>query len=281
MEELRECPFCKNEDIKFFYWDNALVWKLHCPVCNIEHTHTDKEKLIKWWNNRPKENTLQENINTLKEELLIAKKSNSASDTASYIDIRNERNVLQAELDTAKGREEKVIASYITMKNKYEILQKSFDENVELAKKELDSLQAKLDNTETIHMRRIESIEANNILKINEMQTKIDTLKKDMQITISSYTDIKSKYDTLQKAFSENVELSKKENTALQIKLDNQERIYQQYINIMQTNINFIEEKLHKIISSYNSKLDSIKLEENKIVDDTMKKIKVEHAKWK
>lgn len=281
MEILHKCPFCENNNVELFYWDNALVWKLHCPVCNITYTNIDKEKIIKFWNNRPKENALQDNINTLKEELLIAKTFNGVSDTASYVDMRNERDILQAKLDVSKEDIEKITASYSTMKNKYDILQKSFEENIKLAKKENDALQGKLDNTEAIHLRRMEAVEYNNTLKINDAQTKTETLKNDMQAITVSYTNMRNKYDILKKSFDEYIELSKKENDALQIKTDNQERKYQQYIDVMQTNINIIDEKLHKIIWSYNYKLDGIKLDENKIVDDMMKKIKGEHAKWK
>ena len=282
MEILHECPFCENNNVELFYWDNALVWKLHCPICNITYTNTDKEKIVKFWNNRPKEKTLENNINTLKEELLIARASSGVSETNSYIDMRNERDALQGELNTSKDDIEKLTSFYATMKNKYDILQKSFDKNVEFVKKETDSFQTKLDNAKAIHLRRMEALEASNTLKINKAQAKIEALKEDIQTAMVSYTDMQNKYNVLQKSFDEQVKISKKENNIFQTTLDSERTKYQNHIDtIMQSNTDIIDKELRKIISYYNIKLDTIKLDENKIIDGTIERIKGEYAKRK
>lgn len=175
METLRECPFCENTDIKIFYWDNALVWKLHCSMCNITYTHVDKEKIIKLWNSRSREDVLQTSVVILREEIQLAK--------ISYADIENKHNTLQIKLDTLKEDMQTATTSYIVMRNNRDALQKSLDENVKFAKQECNALQIRLSDEKTAHQYYIDAMQTRlavaeqALLNIISSNTKLDAIR--------------------------------------------------------------------------------------------------------
>ena len=168
MNELRECPFCETKDIKLFYWDNALVWKLECTVCHVTYTHTDKEKIIKFWNSRPKEDAAQEKIIMLREDVQIFK--------TSYTDMQNERDILQEQLNALKSDMETARNSFFDIQNKRDILQKELGEAIKTAKQEQDTLKTKLSDEQKAHEHYI-----------NTMQNRINNAEKLLANTISSY----------------------------------------------------------------------------------------------
>lgn len=272
MESLRECPCCESTNIILNYMDSNLVWKLYCSDCGITYTSIDKEKIIKFWNSRPKETSLQEKVSLLGAEI----EKITTSYSISHSDMVNRYNILENNIDILNEDIKQRKASYNTMENKYVLLQKDFDKNIELQKQEIDILQTKLKDAQTAHQHYIKNTESKIELELRDAQLKIDALKKDIEINKVSYTDIKNKYDALQKLFDKNAELSKQEKIALQIALNNEKIKHQHYIDTTQSTIAIIEEKLRKTISSYNIKLNNIRLDEDKIIKDIIGKTKGE-----
>lgn len=270
MENLLECPFCENKDISISYNDNSLVWKLYCSVCGVSYSHINKEKIIKFWNSRPREKSLQERINLSREN----EEKITTSYDSSYAYLKNEYDTLQNKMDILKKEMQENIVSYNNIQNKYNILQESFNENEEIKKQEINALQTKVKDIQKMHQNYVEGVQADNSAKLRDAQIKIDKLKSDMESARLSLIDIKYKYDVLQKSFDKYIESSKKENIALQTSLDNEKIKHQQYIDSAQSAISAIEEKLRKVILSYNSKLDNVKLDENKIIENVIGKAK-------
>lgn len=333
MNELRECPFCENKDIKLFYWEDALVWKLECGKCYVTYTHVDKEKIIKFWNNRPREADLQTKLDIKQREYdglqykletannqleywnkeynNIEKKYDVLRDkmvvlendirirTISYGDMKNKYSNLESKIDVLKKNIETIKISYNDMKKNRDILQ----DEIKILKKDIQAITASYINIQNKNNTLQESLDEfngieeerngllNKIIILKEdiqtitdsyknmekerdiLQVNLEATKKNVEIATASYSDIKNKYDVLKKSFDENIEILKQENNALQTKLNSEKTAHQYYIDTMQTRLDIAEEALRNIVS-YNVKTDINNLEQQKIAQDTLKKIK-------
>jgi chromosome segregation ATPase len=338
MNELRECPFCENKDIKLFYWEEALVWKLECTKCYVTYTNVNKERIIKLWNSRPQEvrsetkttniigglrkeltslqykmesadnqteiwhkkyDDIKEKHDILKKEASVLEKDMRTLKT-SFIDIQNERDTLQNEVNKLKKDIELYIVSYTDMQNKRDALQ----EEVNKLKKDIqtiefsyidvqnkrDALQKSLyddakkecnalENKVTMLREDVQALTSSYAVMENKrdiLQEEVNTLKKDMQTATTTYSDMQNKYNALQKSFDENTKLAKQEKEALQTKLSDERTSHQYHIDTIQSRLDIAEEALHSVMS-YNVKLDANKLEEYKIAQEALKKIKGEN----
>jgi len=265
MDKLEECPYCGEiPSGEGSIGDDIWCTNIKCKNFN---NHMPRE----FWNVHPKENSLQIEVDILKKEIQTIKNFYATS----HADIRKECDFLQENIDALKKEIQENISLYNTMQNKYNTLQKTFDEYKELSKKERGVLQDKLKEEEIKHQRYIETTEVEGALKLRNAETEIETLKNDIQTSKTMYVNMLNKRDILQKTFNEYIEDSEKENKTLRDELDSKKIEHQFYMDTMvQSNINVAEKKLRKIISSYNFKLNNIRLDEDKVVYDVLGKMK-------
>jgi|WetSurSiteA1Bulk_404760.scaffolds.fasta_scaffold00361_13 chromosome segregation ATPase len=204
MNELRECPFCESEDVKLFFWDNAQVWKLECSVCHVTYTHVDKERIIKFWNNRSKESALLNKLDTWKKEY----------------------DNLQYKLETVNYQTTHWHKKHDDMEEEHNALQKKIimsGEDLQIAKTSLIDLQNKYNIKENQVNKLKEDIQARKVSytdmqnKQKTLQTEVKLLKKELQTVGASYARAQNKRDAAQKALYGTLE---KENNALQNKVN-------------------------------------------------------------
>lgn len=80
-EELKSCPFCGGKEVRLFY--NGVVWVVECRQCLAKIGATIETDAVDFWNYRPKEEQLGEQIremkqknDALKREILEAREDN-------------------------------------------------------------------------------------------------------------------------------------------------------------------------------------------------------------
>ena len=291
MENLRECPFCENKDIRLFYWDEALVWKLECSVCFVTYTHTSKEKIIKLWNERVGESNLRDKITLLGAEIEKSKasyidmqnkrdglqiqvnalKQDVQNSSTLYANVRKEADALKNEIDILKGQLQTTRISLTDMQNKNDILQKTIDK-YKVMEKEHNDLENKLAILR--EEAQVLRVSYTNMKKERDVvQSELDAIKENLQTAASGYNDIQNKYANLEKLYNKTVKQTEDENSSLQVKLNSERETHQRYMSTLQTRVNLAEETLVNIISSFNTKLDAIRLDEHEIASAVMKKI--------
>ena len=80
-EELKPCPFCGGKEAKLY--NNGIVWVVECRQCLAKIGATFEKDAVDFWNYRPKEEQLGEQISemkqknaALKREILEAREDN-------------------------------------------------------------------------------------------------------------------------------------------------------------------------------------------------------------
>ena len=80
-EELKPCPFCGGKEAKLY--NNGIVWVVECRQCLAKIGATFEKDAVDFWNYRPKEEQLGEQIRemkqknaALKREILEAREDN-------------------------------------------------------------------------------------------------------------------------------------------------------------------------------------------------------------
>ena len=80
-EELKDCPFCGGKEVKIF--KEGSIWVVECLQCLAKVGATAEDDVLDFWNYRPKEEQLGEQIRemkqknaALKREILEAREDN-------------------------------------------------------------------------------------------------------------------------------------------------------------------------------------------------------------
>ena len=110
-ENLKRCPFCGGKEVRLF--DNGVVWVVECRQCLAKICATFEKDAVDFWNYRPKEEQLGEQIRemkqknaALKREILEAREDNA--DNMEYHVAERERlkkEIVNVEAENTRLRE--------------------------------------------------------------------------------------------------------------------------------------------------------------------------------
>lgn len=111
--------------------------------------------------------------------------------------------------------------------------------------------------------------------KRDTLQITLDTLRTEMQALVVSSTNMKERYENLEKELDECKKLEKQTKIAFEAKLKDEQKAYEYKLNSIQALLDIAEGTIKDILLS-NTTLKAICLEQSKIANDGLKKIKNE-----
>lgn len=178
MNELENCPLCGNIP-KNGGTTGGDVWCVN-GTCRLFEIHIPR----KFWNNRPIENSLRDDLAKLREEINDIKES--------FLEMRDKKDNLQNTLDGLKRDIQTVSTSYADMKKQRDILQKELEKYIDFEKKADANLKTRLSDLEKAHQYSVDDMQkrlafAEEVLNtLITYNAKLDILRFDEYKTINS-----------------------------------------------------------------------------------------------